>query len=720
MPDLNFQQVKEFVARAIEEKKLTKEFLKSLGPSVVEVLTPILDKIAENTAISKTEILSALSSLKINVPKSEVPKAEIEVKIPEIKVPEPRVEVRVPEIKVPTPEVTINPTFKVPKPEVTVNFDSSKIKVPDIKMPDEMDIRGWVSLMGYDRGFLKDPFPVQIRDASGNPVNFGNSAQTIISGGSGKADYFTIKGFSQSAFSEITNPDGRVKVELPTGSSGLTDNELRATAVPVSQVSGATWSVSVNDIFRTTVSSNLINSDDRIRVSVETGGSGLTDNELRASGVEVHQVSGANWSVSITGATGSIAAALVDSSGVQYSGSNPLPVSAAVTFDQAQDEGEADGRTLRVVHAGDVGVSVRGIGGTFDTVTTVTSITNSVGAALVDSSGVQYSGSNPVPVGGMITGVTNSIAATVLNGDGTTRDSWLVSDITNSIKSALIDSSGVQYSGSNPVPAIITHGGNTASVDTAGGDDESNTSNRLNVRSHISWYDGTTWDRARGDSTNGLLVNLGGNNDVTVTGSLTAVTSITNSVAAAIVDSTGVQYSGANQFPVTINGATNSILATGTTLHDAADDGDAPLKVGGVAVTANPTAVSGGDRVKFTADDLGRQLVRPVQVRDLIATAYVSLSTGTETTLLASGSGVLADLIYVMAANQSDAATYLEIRASTGGTVLMMVEVPAKGTAGIATPVPVPQGFADATWTVDMPDITGTTVGVTALFSKEV
>lgn len=35
-------------------------------------------------------------------------------------------------------------------------------------------------------------------------------------------------------------------------------------------------------------------------------------------------------------------------------------------------------------------------------------------------------------------------------------------------------------------------------------------------------FDGTGWDRLRGDSSNGALVNLGANNDVTVTGSVTA------------------------------------------------------------------------------------------------------------------------------------------------------------------------------------------------------
>ena len=51
-----------------------------------------------------------------------------------------------------------------------------------------------------------------------------------------------LRGFTQSAYSELTNADGRLRVSVETG-SGLTDNELRATAVPVSQVSGANWSV---------------------------------------------------------------------------------------------------------------------------------------------------------------------------------------------------------------------------------------------------------------------------------------------------------------------------------------------------------------------------------------------------------------------------------------------------------------------------------------------
>ncbi len=46
------------------------------------------------------------------------------------------------------------------------------------------------------------------------------------------------------------------------------------------------------------------------------------------------------------------------------------------------------------------------------------------------------------------------------------------------------------------------------------------TTEGLVVAAFPYWFDGATWDRALGDATDGLLVNLGGNNDVTVQGSV--------------------------------------------------------------------------------------------------------------------------------------------------------------------------------------------------------
>jgi hypothetical protein len=239
-------------------------------------------------------------------------------------------------------------------------------------------------------------------------------------------------------------------------------------------------------------------------------------------------------------------------------------------------------------------------------------------------------------------------------------------------------------------------------------------------------------------------------------GTVTTVTGITNSVASALIDSTGVQYSGSNPVPisgsvsvsgsiasvnaylingdgsyrdtvpisgsVSLSGSLTSTVVTGPTPVDANDDGTAPVQIGGIARIANPTAVSAGDVVKPTFDDLGRQTFRPVQVRDLIVTAYVSLTNGTETTLLAASVGSFHDLIYILGANNSDAAVTVDIRPVTAGNVVMSIQIPANGTAGVATPVPYPQSASDTgnNWTADMGDITGTTVYLSALFTREV
>lgn len=171
---------------------------------------------------------------------------------------------------------------------------------------------------------------------------------------------------------------------------------------------------------------------------------------------------------------------------------------------------------------------------------------------------------------------------------------------------------------------------------------------------------------------------------------------------------------------VTVSSITATTAVTGTVASDTADDGAPPVKNGGVARTANPTAVAAGDAVTYGADDLGRQLIRPVQVRDLIQTAYATLTNGTETTLRAAVAGASLDLIYVMGGNNSDAVAVVDIRAVTGGNIMMSLVIPPYGTAGVSLPVPIPQSEQGNNWTADMSDITGTTVYLSALFSQEV
>ena len=518
------RKVSDALGKKASEKTEEKESLERERRDVVtgsskmiaDALMPYLKEIADGSRITKEELKAALSEVQINVPESQV-------NIPEIRVPEAKVTVSMPEIKL--------PTFNVPP---------SNVQYPDM-MRVQMD--------GVDK---MKPLPVIMMDTKGNPFQFS------VGGGSigGKTDHFTVKGITQTVgmvainpdgspagagsvassvsvsdiFStvgaNVVNPDGRIKVELPTGSSGITDTEIRATALPVSQLSGAAWSTSVTDIFGS-VATNVVNPDGRLKVELPSGASGLTDTELRATSLTVNQLSGASWSTSV-----------------------------------------------------------------FDVFAT-------------------------------------TVTSTVVNAD-------------NRVKVEL--------------PAQT----------------------------------------------------------VTVSG-------ITATIATANVDSTGVQYSGSNPLPVTIvTQPLASTIAVGSVVADAVDDGSAPVQGGGIARTANPTAVAGNDVVKATYDDLGRQVMRPLQKRDLIQSAYVSVANGTETTLLAASAGSFHDMIMVVGSNASDAAVSVDIRAVTGGNIINTLRIPANGTAGWTPPVPWPQDATGNNWTVDGPDETGRTLTFSALFSREI
>ena len=138
------------------------------------------------------------------------------------------------------------------------------------------------------------------------------------------------------------------------------------------------------------------------------------------------------------------------------------------------------------------------------------------------------------------------------------------------------------------------------------------------------------------------------------------------------------------------------------------------------ARTANPAAAADGEAVKFSTDDLGRGITRPVQARDLIATAYTTLINGTETTLKTGVVGAYLDLIYLTGANLSDAAVPVNIRDVTAGNIVTTLIIPPMNTIELHCPVPFPQSATGNDWTADIDDITGTIVYLSALFSQEI
>lgn len=183
-----------------------------------------------------------------------------------------------------------------------------------------------------------------------------------------------------------------------------------------------------------------------------------------------------------------------------------------------------------------------------------------------------------------------------------------------------------------------------------------------------------------------------------------------------------VYVSGSTQ-SVNIVGSTASQAVVGDVLADVADTGGGPVKIGGIARTANPTAVGNADRVSATYDDLGRQLIIPHQVRDLVATAYAQTATLAPVTLLSGAVGVFHDLLHITAANESGVAVNLDVRAVSAGSVVNTIQLAANATETITLPVPYPQQDSGNDWTIQnggAGDISNTVVSVTALFVKNI
>ena len=128
----------------------------------------------------------------------------------------------------------------------------------------------------------------------------------------------------------------------------------------------------------------------------------------------------------------------------------------------------------------------------------------------------------------------------------------------------------------------------------------------------------------------------------------------------------------------------------GSTPADVADNGDNPIKIGGIARTANPTAVANGDRVSASFDDLGRQLVTPYQVRDLVATGYSVLTLSQEATIISAVAGSYLDILSVSLANTSSVAVPVNIRNVATGNIIDRIVVPAGGSFMRTYPVPLP------------------------------
>jgi hypothetical protein len=158
-----------------------------------------------------------------------------------------------------------------------------------------------------------------------------------------------------------------------------------------------------------------------------------------------------------------------------------------------------------------------------------------------------------------------------------------------------------------------------------------------------------------------------------------------------VSDTVNVQQSVASLLNASVGGDT----APGTS------DANNPVKIGGVARTANPAAVTTGQRVNATFDKLGK-LIAVGAIRDLKGIQKTSITVNTETIVLtAGGAGVFNDVYAIVVTNKSATDVFVDFRDASAGTVRMTLAVPAGDTRGftVAVDSAMVQAVAANNWT---------------------
>jgi hypothetical protein len=143
--------------------------------------------------------------------------------------------------------------------------------------------------------------------------------------------------------------------------------------------------------------------------------------------------------------------------------------------------------------------------------------------------------------------------------------------------------------------------------------------------------------------------------------------------------------------PWSVNGDTASGVA----------DANNPVKIGGVARTSNPTAVTNGQRVNGIFDKLGKQVVVGA-LRDVKGVQKTTISVTTETTVVtAGGANVFNDVYAIIVTNTSATGVSIDFKDATAGTTRMTLYAPATDTRGFTVPVDsaMVQAVANNNWT---------------------
>ena len=143
------------------------------------------------------------------------------------------------------------------------------------------------------------------------------------------------------------------------------------------------------------------------------------------------------------------------------------------------------------------------------------------------------------------------------------------------------------------------------------------------------------------------------------------------------------------------NGASDGASVSGDVAHGTADAGE-PVKIGGKALSADPTAEATGDRVNALFDLIGRQVMFPYSLKEnLVSGAITTAMTGTTSTSLigAPGSGLYNYITQITVSNaHGTVGTDVAIQDGSGGTTIYTIPAAAVyGGAVVTFPAPLKQ-----------------------------
>lgn len=241
-----------------------------------------------------------------------------------------------------------------------------------------------------------------------------------------------------------------------------------------------------------------------------------------------------------------------------------------------------------------------------------------------------------------------------------------------------------------------------------------------------------------------VVVDLGVNNDVTVTGTVTVASHAVTNAGTFAVQNTAATPAGTNNIgdvdvltingvapafgsgvrgatvqrvtiatddsvPVTIasvpshavtNAGTFAVQAAGDVANDAVDSGS-PQKIGGVATITEQTAVSAsGDRVNASFTSTGKQIQMPYSSPEYFVSGAITtaMTATTSTSLVVAPGASLRNYITTIIVSNSHATvgTDVIIQDGSGGTTLMTIPAAAVyGGAVINLPIPLRQPTAN-------------------------